>query len=90
MMNESDDSNDCLLIQEGQTIPDIELSSDSTIAQDGPIAAGVPQGTIEWLLLQKGLTSNEESVKPAPPLPDISDISDVSDTIGVFPRPAVA
>ena len=89
-MVDSDDSNDCLLIQEAQTIPEIELSSDSMVTQDGSIAPGVPQGTIDWLLLQKGLTSNEESIKPAPPLPDISDISDVSDNIGIFPPPAVA
>ena len=89
-MIESDDSNDCLFIQEAQAIPEIEVFSDSMITQDGSIAASVPQGTIEWLLLQKGLTSNDESMKPAPPLPDISDLSDVSDNIGIFPPPAVA
>ena len=89
-MIESDDSNDCVLIQEAQAIPEIEVSSDSMVTQDGSAAATVPQGTIEWLLMQKGLTSDEESIKPAPPLPDISDLSDVSDNIGIFPPPAVA
>ena len=89
-MLESDDSNDCVLIQEAQAIPEIEVSSDSMVTQDGSIPANPPQGTIEWLLLQKGLTSNEDSIKPAPPLPDISDLSDVSDNIGIFPPPAVA
>ena len=91
-MADSDDSNsnDCLLIQEAQAIPEIEVFSDSMVTQDGSIPASIPQGTIEWLLLQKGLTSNDESIKPAPPLPDISDLSDVSDNIGIYPPPAVA